>query len=135
MVGTVETGAMMAHRVIKKCIPGIKFLVVKRPVEEIYSSFWRQNVYPEFGELEEKERILNEIVYLPGTETFEFRDLSNPALSKWIFEYCLEVPLPPLWWEQFAERNIQVDLPERLSRLASRAPAIAKLKLEVANHV
>lgn len=135
LIGTVETGAMAGWRVIRKELPSAKFVVIKRPVDEIYNSLWSQNIYPTFGELEAKEKILNEIVYLDGTETIEFRDLAIPSVVKWLYHHCLGIELSNNLLNEYQGQNLQLDLQSRMEILQNRSGAITRLKQEIADYV
>ena len=127
MTGTVETGAIEAAGLIREALPGVKFLVVLRPLTEVKASLAKFGIEAPEGQLEHRQRLLFSLTH-QGIPTIEFRDLSNPAIAKFIFEYCLDVPYDPIWRDECEVLNIQINMPRRVERLAVRAEAIAKLK-------
>jgi hypothetical protein len=127
MIGTVETGGIEAAELIQKAMSQVKFLVILRPLSEVKASLAKFGIVAPSGQLEQRQKLLFSLAY-QGIPTVEFRDLANPSIARFIFEYCLERPYDPIWRDACEMTNIQIDMAKRVSRLQFRAAAIAKLK-------
>jgi hypothetical protein len=132
MTGTVETGAVIAWRLMLEALPSAKFVVVTRPLEEIYSSLARLGVRPIPGELESRAELLAQACGHLRVESVAFRDLADPQCARWLFEYCLDLPWDEAWHDRLARLNIQVDIEARMRQLTRNAGQLAGLQAEIA---
>lgn len=135
MVGTVETGAMIAWREIKDLLDP-HFVVVKRPIWQVLHSLSRFGFRPE-GLVEEmlrRDAMLDEVSALPGVLTVEFDSLGDSAIAKRIWHKCLgPEPFDPQWFKLENGLNIQVDMGARIQRLSRNGDVLATLKAQLAS--
>src|SRR6185312_13997111 len=131
IAGTVETGAMVAGKLLRHAMPSARFLVVRRPVEAVEQSLSRCGVTGMREELERRDALLDSLVRDCSAGVVEYADLANPQACAEVFQYCLGVPFDPEWHRAMAERNIQTDIASVLRRTHQNAEAIAALKAEV----
>ena len=112
MFGSVEIGAVMAWRLIKKELPHLKTVVIKRPLIEVFNSFARAGFEVDIGELGELEAMLDSVAEEEGVYSIRSSDLDAPIVCKWLFEYCLDLEFDFDWWAYMQNINIQMDLHE-----------------------
>jgi hypothetical protein len=132
MRGTVETGSMMAWRLMKQRIPDLKILLIRRPLDEVKRSLLQFGIEPASGELEAREEILNFLETLPHVDSIEFRDLYITQCRRWVWETLLEEPWDAVWDSALVPINIQIDMQARLRQLHRRFEPLTALKAEIA---
>lgn len=130
--GTCETGAVLGWKLLRTVFPEAKIIVITRPMLEIKRSFARFGIVPLDGELESRRLMLDACSASPGVTTFEYEQLDDPMVCKWIFETCLEIECGRWWYESLAGTNIQVDMGKQLAALYARQPQLSNFKREVA---
>jgi hypothetical protein len=100
---------------IEHCVPGIRSVVVRRPLDDIVTSFARSEV-AHIASIDEdrlrkviayENRCLEKISARPGVLTVDFADLHKPEVCKAIFEHCLPYRFDEGWWLSMKDRNIQ----------------------------
>jgi hypothetical protein len=131
MVGTCETGAVSAWRVIREEIPEVKFVVIKRPVKEVIASLNKLGVAPSFGHLSDMVNMLENVASLNGSLAVDYDELDSPVACRRIFEFCLGIPFDWEWWEYYSQFNIQVDVRRQIELINKNAPRLMRLKKEV----
>src|SRR5215469_16688266 len=89
MWGSVEIEGMIGWQVIKKEMPELKTVVMRRPLQEVYNSLVMQGYKPNLTELGK---------------------LDATVVGKWLFEYLLELDFDFDWWYQLSQTNIQINL-------------------------
>lgn len=129
--GSVETGAMLGWRLIRRRLPDVKLLVVFRSVEQVMASFAKLGIQIDRAELEFRFDLLIQLAAEPGVEAVHFDQLDDPICGKWLFEYCLEEEWDWSWFSRASRTNIQIDFPNRLAQLYANQTALAGLKSEV----
>lgn len=112
MFGSVEIGAVMAWRIIKKELPHLKTVVIRRPLIEVFHSFAKAGFEVDIGELGELEAMLDSVAEEEGVYSIRSSDLDAPIVCKWLFEYCLDLEFDFDWWAYIQSINIQMDLHE-----------------------
>lgn len=135
LVGTCETGAAFAWRLIWQMLPDANFVVIRRDPEAVVrslSAFW---ISGQNEEMRARSAQLEEISALPGTLTVNFAELADEAASAMIYAHCLGRQMPRAWWAHLDPLNIQVDMQRQLRLLAERRPMIDALKAQVREHV
>lgn len=127
--GTVETGAMVAWRLIRARLPQAKFVTIRRPVEDVRRSLANLGVNVAPGELETKNEILNGMQRSSEANCWgvSFRGLDRSVIRGWMFDYLLGQPIDPEW-EHLFNRNIQIDFPAHMKHLLANQDKIANLK-------
>lgn len=110
MFGSVEIGAVMAWRLIKKELPHLKVVVVRRPLIEVFNSFAKAGFEVDLGDLGELEAMLDAVTREDGVYSINSSDLDAPIVCKWLFEYCLDLEFDFDWWAYMQNINIQMDL-------------------------
>jgi hypothetical protein len=129
--GTVETGAVLAWKLIRQRLPEAKFVVVRRPLEAVRLSLGQFGIAAPEGELEARDEMLGVVSKLPGSETLDYSDLCIPQVCKWLFEHCLEQTWDPQWHETLAGINIQVDMKARVEQLVRNYADLQTLQAEM----
>lgn len=132
MVGTVETGAMIGWGLIKERLPHARFAVIRRPVDGVKRSLGQFGIIPNAGEMEARDRMLDEISAYPGVLSVTFSGMYEAQARGALYEHCLQEPYDGLWDAEIAGRNIQIDVFERMRRLAENQVGIAELKASLA---
>lgn len=120
--GTVETGAMQGWWLIHHYVPGIRAVVIRRPVEDAVRSMLAVDVsgvavYDEprlWRVMEYGDRMLEQISRVPGVLRVGFDELATCDGCARVFEYCLPYKFDIAWWDDMKDRNIQVDMKEFL---------------------
>jgi len=132
VVGTVETGAMVAHRLIRQMWPEAKFVTIRRLRGEVLESLAKFGIEGQEGELEHRDACLDELENL-GAQRVDYENLNDVNCCAWLMEY-LRAPLPFdfNWWQAHAGLNLQVPMATRLELLANRQDAIQALIQEAA---
>ena len=120
MWGTVETGAASVWRIVRREMPQCRIVLVRRPLIESYRSLAGQGVMPDMHVLAELDHYLDLASADPAIVTIPYDVLSDPAIGKWLFEYCLELEWDIDWWTRMVMTKIQVDMPPWLARIQSK---------------
>jgi hypothetical protein len=108
MFGTVELEGMIGWQIIRKELPHLRIVTVRRPLQEVYLSIAEMKMQPHLTNLAEMNELLNAISSQPGVYTINSADLDSPTVCKWLFEYCLELEFDFDWWSHMTMINIQV---------------------------
>lgn len=133
--GTVETGAVVGWRLIRRYIPQAQIIVVKRQVAEVKASLRAVGLTPIPGEIEARGRLLDECAAALGVLSFTYDQLDDPEICRRIFETCCGFWLDRAWYDRCANRNVQVDVPIQVARLIANRDRIAAFKAEVAREL
>lgn len=131
LAGTCETGAMFAYSLLKREIPHIRILVIRRPASEVNASLEKIGVMGQADPMVEGERLLRVISTDPGVTTIKFSDLEKPAVLEWIYAHLTGESVDPAWLAQMRAFNIQIKMGDRIRRLQERAEQIASLKAQI----
>lgn len=129
--GSCETGAVLGWRLWREKYPGLKLVTVHRPVPEIMDSFRQFGLSPNYEEMLQREAMLEGLASQEGVLAVSFEQLRYRETVARIFEHCLELSFDDDWWEDLRERNIQVNMKERLLLLHSNFSRLENLKNEV----
>lgn len=119
-IGTVETAAAQAWRIIHHHVPNLRVAVVRRPVDEVVNSVLNVDLegaahYDEIRlrkVMEYGDRMLKQISSMPGVLTLNYEDISREDACAALFEHCLPYEFDKPWWEWMKERNVQANVPE-----------------------
>jgi len=129
--GSCETGSMFAWRLIRKEIPGIKFVVIRRKREDVHRSLERFGIVLPKQEMEIRERALDEIEVQPEAIRLEYDDLNLPNAAAMLLNHVAPQKKFDLnHWRDFDNVNIQVKMDERIDRLVQNEPHIEAMKAE-----
>lgn len=110
MWGSVEIGGMIAWRIIRKELPDLKTVVVRRPLQEVYESIVNLGYQGNLTYLAELNATLDMIAAEPDVYSLNSSDLDAPITGKWLFEYCLEQEFDFDWWYSLSQVNIQINM-------------------------
>jgi len=110
MCGSVELEGMIGWQVIRKEMPDLKVVVMRRPLQEVYDSLTMLGYIPNLTELASLNAMLDIIASQPGVFSINSSDLDAPIACKWLFEYCLELDFDFDWWCQLTQLNVQVNI-------------------------
>jgi len=108
--GSVEIGGMIGWQIIRKEMPHLKTVVLRRPLQEVYQSVLNLGYQAHLTNLAELNTMLDVIAEQPNVYSINSSDLDAPVVGKWLFEYLLELEFDFDWWYQLSQTNIQVNL-------------------------
>ena len=128
VVGTCETGAAFAWKLIRRELPEARFAVIRRDPAEVVRSLERCGVTGQEGEIWGRARDLDRICAEPGTLAIDYADLARPEVCAALYRHCRGEPMPRAWWAALDPVNIQVDMGRQLGMLAARRTQIEALK-------
>lgn len=136
--GTVETGVAPGWRLVNVLCPGIREVVIRRPVAEVMESFRAIDVSAvavyDWDRLQRslvyQDRCLQQIAARPGVLVMNSSDLAAAAAGARLFEHCLPYRFDHAWWEDMSRRNIQIDVVEQLRYAFAHRPEIEAFKRE-----
>ena len=130
--GSAETGAAEMAPLFLARFPNARVVVVRRPIDEVASSLspsLGREINPQW--LAGQETALDEIEKMPGVLSVQFSDLEKEGTCRSIWEHCLPgQPFDHNRWERMAGQNIQIDMRERICKLAENQAALDRLKTE-----
>jgi GNAT superfamily N-acetyltransferase len=129
--GTCETGAVEAWPILRRAIPECRIVTVQRDVEAVARSLTDAGAVPPMDDLYRRAEALGVLALQPGVLSVTFADLADPRVCALVQEHCLGVPFNWQAWCEMAPRNVQLDMPARLARLAERTPAILTIRAEL----
>lgn len=132
--GTCETGAAFAAPVIRKLVPDVKIVVIRRDVWEVSQSLDGLELGWHLQEMTQRARDLANLSAQSGVLTKTFHELETFEACDEIHRFCLGEPADRLWWEKMSRTNVQIDIPWQMSRLKENAGGIAALKEAVRSH-
>jgi len=112
MWGSVEIGGMIGWQVIRKEMPELKTVVLRRPLQEVYNSITMMGYQGNLTYLAEYNAMLDLIAEQPDVYSINSSDLDAPVVGKWLFEYLLELEFDFDWWYKLSQVNIQVNMAE-----------------------
>lgn len=130
LCGTVETGAAGAWRWLRKNLPEARFVVVRRPIEEVEESLTRCGLQVPRSVLALQSAWLDEISAQYGTVTIEAAWLDRPEACAALFRLCRGIDCSAAWLALNVGANIQLDMAHRVSLLQSRHLAIEGIRAE-----
>ena len=112
MWGSVELSGMIGWQVIRKEMPELKTVVMRRPLQEVYESLAGLGLQANLSTLAEFNALLDVIASQPGVYSINSSDLDAPIVGKWLFEYLLEIEFDFDWWYKMSQMNIQINMDE-----------------------
>ena len=137
-VGSAETSAAPAWRLIKAVCPGIRSVVVRRPEVDIVSSFLK--LYADNGLRCDEDRLVKIVRYElrcmeqiadePGTLVVDFAALEGMSACRQVFEHCLPYEFDVAWWRNVSARNIQSPVREIVDYYQSNRDEVEGFKRE-----
>lgn len=133
--GSCETGAAFAWRLLKRELPDAKFAVVLRSPAEVAASLERQGLKGQGPEMERRFEDLLELAAEPNVLAVQYGALGEFDVCRAVYQHCLDKPLDAEWWAQLSGLNIQLDMAQRLARLAVNVERIEGLKTAVRQRV
>jgi GNAT superfamily N-acetyltransferase len=133
--GSVETGLTRAWRILRDRFPGVRFAVVRRPIDEVKRSAARFGWSFPDGYLESEDRRLAEIGDLPGTLTVDFKDLSREAICRALFEHCTGRIMAERHFLELNGRNIQIEMAQRMALLIQNKDRLTSLFDEIGRQI
>ena len=126
--GTVETGAVIGWREIRKQMPNAQLVVVRRDVEEVVQNLKTFDLPMDYGDIRYKAALLDELSEQPGVVTIPFKSLAQEFTCAWLYELCTKLTIPSGWWEHVSKIDIQIDLYAHTQKLIARKDAIERFK-------
>jgi len=136
--GTVETAAAPWWRLVQNMQPGIKTVVVRRPVDEVVDSMARLGLRFDptsvATNLRHLDRKLDQIERrVPNVLSVTFSDLMTESVCATVFEHCLGAPLNPEWYAVMVPLNIQMNFGACLRYYHANQPQLTKIA-SIAKH-
>lgn len=109
--GCADTMLALRWPDIVSAAPDVRIAVVHRGVNDVKQAIRRRG----YGSIEidrvcgEISKALNRAAKWRGAIAVQYRELSNPATVKRVFEHCLGVPFDREWFEAWRDVNVQAD--------------------------
>lgn len=129
--GSCETGSMFAWRLIRREIPGIKFVVIRRQRAAVAASLARFGLAGLEAELEARDRFLDEIEVQPEAIRVDFQMMPHQDICRDILAHVAPNRMfHGKHWRDWNGLNVQVKMDERLARLAENSAHIEAMKAE-----
>lgn len=119
--GSAETGVAQGWWLLQHAVPGIKTVVIRRPVEEVMTSLleldggrlqWDEAKLRRI--IQYSDRMLDKISRYPDVESFNFHDLDKMETCKRLFEFVLPYTFDVKWWGSLKNNNVQLNMRELL---------------------
>lgn len=129
--GTIETGAMLGWRVLRKRMPLARIAVVRREKKEVLASLAKFGINWAEPEMNVRDDLLASIAQAPGVLSLRYEELNTREGCKALFEHCLEIPFDSEWWEAAQNLNIQIDMRARLEEIASKQHQLLAFREEI----
>ena len=135
-VGTVETAAAQGWFLIEHLVPGIRSIVIRRPVDQVIRSMMAVDLrgvatYDE-GILRRTmlygERMLAQISARPGVLTVDYDDLETEDGCARVFEHALPYQFDKSWWNDLRRTHIEVDVAQIISYYHQNRLAVDRFK-------
>jgi hypothetical protein len=132
-IGSAETAAAPWWRLLEKFAPGVKIVVVRRPVAEVVDSLMRLDGVTFdrttlTAAMIKADRKLEQIeACVPGVLSVQFADLVSVDACQAVFKHCLPYKFSFLHWAALSSINIQCDLRAMVRYVDANRPAFAKL--------
>lgn len=129
--GTIETGAVLGWRIIRKFLPQTRIIVLRRPLVEVGRSLVNRGLQFDHSDLLFKAVELERLAQQPFVETIEYQELADEFAMAKLFESLLRRPSSPAWFRSISEVNLQIDLSERLWYLQNNQARISQFKQDI----
>lgn len=128
--GSAETIAAPWWRLMLRLAPGVKVVVVRRPVEEVVTSLAAFGFDPPVMRplMQKLDAKLAQIVKrVPNVMEVTFDGLNDEATCKAVFEHCLPYSFDRARWAKLAGENVQCDMQAMVRYAAAFRPQLEKL--------
>lgn len=136
--GTVETSVAPFWRLLDSVAPGVRVVVVRRPVDDVVNSLMAISGC-EFDRatitdlMRRYDRKLDQIEARIPCLSVNYADLTDEATCAAIFEYCLPYKHDSARWRELSGVNIQINMPALIRYCAAYKPQLDKLA-SIARH-
>lgn len=135
--GAAETGAVQGWWLVELACPGIKTVVVHRPLSEVVDSMMEVDVssvasYDKTSlikHLSYGQRVLDSISKRQDVLSVNYKDLNRMETCQKIFEHCLPYKFDVKWWASLKNKNIQVNVKEVLKYYYTHKQEIDRFKM------
>lgn len=135
--GSADTLAAPWWRLLASLCPGVRVVVIRRPVSEVVESLMRLDLGLDRETLTRGMRRLDAklaqiAVRMPNALSVRFADLVQEDVCAKVFEHCLPYPHDAAWWRSLESKNVQCSMPammryaQAFSMQMNRMGAIAK---------
>ncbi len=134
--GSVETGAVLGWRLLRERQPKLRIATITRPVWQVANSLTSLGLGP-INEIDMllRAEMLHVLSLQPGVANFTFDGLSSETECARLWEFCLGRDFDYEWWLEMKDKNIQIDMGERVSRLRANAPGLEALRMDLASEI
>jgi hypothetical protein len=134
--GTAETGIAQGWWLVQHAHPGIKTIVIRRPLEDVLQSLKDLDLSGvgsfDFGKLAKlmsySDKMLENISKYPGVLSLQYDDLKRMETCKKLFEFCLPYKFDVKWWSSLKNQNIQINMKELIRYRWKYKPEITGFK-------
>jgi hypothetical protein len=116
--GTAETGITPGWRLLHHLVPGIRAVVIRRPVDDVVEAMLAVDIggvgqYDRAllrRNMEYMNRCLERIAVESDALVVDYADLDRAKTCSAIFRHCLPFEFDAAWWERLRTQNIQADV-------------------------
>lgn len=142
-VGSAETSVVRWWKLAKHFRPGLRIVVVRRPVEEAVESVMRLDMYGVCNfnrkklttEFHRMDRALNRIEEeCSDMMSVGYADLQDEAVCAAIFEYCLPYDHDHQHWATLDRQNLQCHMPGLMRYMFAHQKQISAFGQECLRH-
>ena len=129
--GSVETGAVLGWRLLKKLRPSMRQIVISRPFREILRSLDRAGFPYDRNELIERQALLD-MAKSNASMAMTFEQLEDREERRILWEYLIDSEWDEEWDRRVSETKIEVEPKTRLALLAANRARTEELKRDLA---
>lgn len=130
--GAAETAAAPFWRTIQKAAPGIRTVVVRRPVADVVNSLMSLDIG---FDRDATTRIIRRLdakldqieARVPGVLSVQFADLHKEETCARVFAHCLGLPHDTSWWRKVSPLNLQCDMRAVMRYMTANKTALDNL--------
>ena len=135
--GAAETAAAPGARMLRYLVPGLREVVVRRPVADVVDAMLRVDVsgvatYDRaklVRNMEYNSRALDRVARHKGVLVLDYADLDMEDACSAIFKHCLPYSFDREWWKRLRPQNIQADTKEVLRYYFANREAVERFKV------
>ena len=130
--GTVETGAMVAWRALRKAMPGAPIVTIRRPVFHVWDSLQRQTTMMDrsmFDALMARNVLLDEIE-TAGALSIQYDRLASPKTCAMLWDHLKPEPFDLARWRTLDAVNLNTDVEAAVQAQLARIDRINGVWLE-----
>ena len=128
--GSVETSVALGYKLWQHRFPRARIIIVHRTTYSVARSFEQLGLRPDWLFLYQQDKALSELMSTPGTVWLSYESLSTVRGRSQLCD-ATGTMFNLLRDREFAETNIQIDVPERLKQLSENVDTIVAFNADL----